>query len=146
MVSHFAAWSRCCILPGVASPACSAIVQQFLRGRSLINAPTYFFAVARGSHLRKHPAIEPISSSRHRLAASASTMATVAAPRSLIVTHQDHRGGCLTLRTDHQPPRSQSTTAVLASTPPGETVDRRHLRTEPVSGYRPSLAGDGSDG
>src|SRR5690606_11976147 len=113
MVSHLAAFSRCCILPGVASPACSAMLQQFLRGRSLINARTYLRAWTRGSHLRKHPAIKPINSSRWLRTAPTSTVAAAAAHDSSCVTTRRSSGGCPALRTGRYPLRSRSRTAVL---------------------------------
>ena len=49
VVSHTASLSSRCIRSGVRSPACSASVQQFLRGRSLINPVTYLRACCSGS-------------------------------------------------------------------------------------------------
>jgi hypothetical protein len=48
---------------GVAWPACSAIVQQFLRGRSASSPSTNARACRRGSTLAKRPATRPSSSS-----------------------------------------------------------------------------------
>ena len=52
--------SRCCMPSGVASPAHSAIVQQFLRGRSDSSPSTNRPARRRGSTRANRPAIRPI--------------------------------------------------------------------------------------
>src|SRR4051812_26734174 len=48
----------------------------------------YFFADAQGSHLRKHPAIEPIGLSIYRQTTPASTMTAAAAQDPYLVTHR----------------------------------------------------------
>jgi len=73
-------------LDGVASPACPASVQQFLRGRSPISPVTYLRACRRGSTRAKHGARQPISSSRFPQASVASSTAeAAAASRSVIL-------------------------------------------------------------
>jgi hypothetical protein len=78
-VPHIAPASRCCSPSGVASPACSAIVQQFLR-RSPANNPSISArARRRGSTRANRPAIRPINSSncsRHRPGSTLSPAAT----------------------------------------------------------------------
>jgi hypothetical protein len=58
--SHFALPSRCCMPSGVLSPAHSAMVQQFLRGRSDNRPSTNFRARRRDSTRVKRPAIRLI--------------------------------------------------------------------------------------
>ena len=55
--------NRCCIPSGDASPACSAMVQQFLRRSPDGNRGTNARARRRGSTRANRPAIRPISSS-----------------------------------------------------------------------------------
>jgi hypothetical protein len=55
--------SRCCIPSGLVSPACSASVQQFLRGRSASSPSTNARARRRGSTLANRRATRPSSSS-----------------------------------------------------------------------------------
>ena len=61
--SHFALDSRCCRPYGLASPACSASVQQFLRGRSDNSPSTNSRARRRGSTRVNRPAMRPIRAS-----------------------------------------------------------------------------------
>ena len=91
--SRTASWSQtapassCCMPPGVASPACSAIVQQFLLGRSASSPSTNARACRHGSTHQNRPATRPSSSSSpvcHR-AGSTSTPWPAATVRSLVV-------------------------------------------------------------
>jgi hypothetical protein len=72
--SHTARASRCCIPSGLASPACSAIVQRFLRGRSESSPLTNALARRRSSTRANRPATRPITSSNsscHRAGSTA---------------------------------------------------------------------------
>ena len=79
VVSHTASLSSRCIRSGVRSPACSASVQEFLRGRSLINPMTYLRACCSGSTRAKQRLNRPCSSPRFSCVSVASTMAAAAA-------------------------------------------------------------------
>jgi len=79
VVSHTASLSSRCMRSGVASPASSEIVQQFLRGRSLINPTMYLRACRRGPTRAKQPLSRPWSSSSFSWASVASTIAAAAA-------------------------------------------------------------------
>lgn len=89
----WASWvTRCCMPCGVLSPAHSAIVQQFLRGRSDSKPSTNRLARSRGSTRANRPAIRLMATSnasRHR----AGSMLWPAATVSLLVhtTHDDQR-------------------------------------------------------
>src|SRR5215203_2219060 len=63
--SHTARPSRCCIPSGLGSPACSAIVQQFLRGRSASRPRTNALARRRRSTRPNRPATRPSNSSNN---------------------------------------------------------------------------------
>src|SRR5205823_737368 len=77
-VFHDARSSSRCIRSGVRSPAYSARVQQFLRGRSLISPRTYLPACRTGSTRVKYAPSRPISSASFCSARSASTMTAAA--------------------------------------------------------------------
>jgi len=88
--SHFARASRCCIPSGVRSPACSAIVQQFLRGSSASSPHTNALARRRVSTLRKRAPIRVISSSKPTSHRPGSTLSPAATARSAcVVTNHD---------------------------------------------------------
>lgn len=83
-----------------------AVLCASLRGRSLINAPMYFFAEICGSHLRKHPAMSAIRSSRWP--PGRRSLYPGGNSRPMVIYRHTSRspGGCLMLRagalhTDH---------------------------------------------
>ncbi len=108
---------RCCIPPGVGSPACSAIDQQFFLGRSDSNRSTNARARRRGSTRPNRPAIRLISSSNISGHRAGSTLASAATARSSRVhaTRDDHRGG--RSRPARHTARSQTTAGVLDAMP-----------------------------
>jgi hypothetical protein len=88
--SHFARDSRCCISSGDWSPACSVMVQQFLRGSSANSPSTNARARRRGSTLRKPGPIRIISSSSMPSHRPASTLVAAATSRSSrVATNRD---------------------------------------------------------
>lgn len=72
--SHLARDSRCCRPYGFASPACSASVQQFLRGSSDSSPSTNARARRRGSTRANRPAIRPIRTSNVSCQRAGSTL------------------------------------------------------------------------
>src|SRR5512132_2833823 len=72
--SHTARPSRCCIPSGLGSPACSAIVQQFLRGRSASSPRTNALARHRRSTRPNRPATRPSNSSNNSCQRAGSTL------------------------------------------------------------------------
>ena len=88
--SHFARARRCCIPSGDGSPACSAMVHQFLRGSSASSPRTNARALRRGSTLQKRPPTRTISSSSIPGHRSGSTLWPAASRRSSpVVTNRD---------------------------------------------------------
>ena len=105
--------SRCCIPSGVASPACSAIVQQFLRGKAASRPSTNARDRRRGSTRRKRGPIRIISSSSNPSHLAGSTLWPAATARSSRVntTRDDHAVAVPRPAPPH--PRSRSTAGVL---------------------------------
>src|SRR5215218_432418 len=124
--SHTARAKRCCIPSGVASPACSAIVQQFLRGRSASRPRTNALARRRRSTRANRPATRPSTSSNCscQRAGSTSRLWPAATVRSLVVTTPDDQ---------RWPPRSAH--------PPGRT---RPARSRSTAGLLGRVWPDGS--
>jgi hypothetical protein len=84
--------SRCCIPPGLSSPACSAMVQQFLRGSPAIKPRMNARARRRGSTLPNRPPIRSTSSSRMPSHRPGSTLWPAATARSSrVCTNRDHQ-------------------------------------------------------
>lgn len=112
--SQLARASKSCIPCGLDSPTCSAIVQQFFRGRSDIRPSTNNRARRRGSTRANRPATRPIRSSNINCQRSMSTLwlAATSRSRSVHTTDHDHEVAVSVFRTPQQP-RSRSPAGVL---------------------------------
>ena len=112
--SRLARASRCCIPSGVPSPACSAIVWQFLRGSPASSPRTSARARRRDSTRQKRAPIRVISSSGTSSQRPGSTLWPAATRRSLpVVTNRDDQT-VAALSPAPTRRRSRSTAGVLA--------------------------------
>jgi hypothetical protein len=76
-----------CVLSGVRSPACSAIVHPFRLAMPLATALTYLPACSHGSTRAKHDRSSPASSDRFRRPSPAPILAAAAAADSVVRTN-----------------------------------------------------------
>jgi hypothetical protein len=91
---------------GVASPACSAIVQQFLRGKADSRPSTNPRARRRGSTLQKRGPTQSISSSSNPSHRARSALWPAATARSsCVVTNHDDQ--TVAVRIQHRHPQSR---------------------------------------
>src|SRR5258708_1050610 len=85
-VSHTARLSSRCVLSGLRSPACSAIVHPFRLASPLATALTYFRACSHGSTRAKHTCSSPASSTRFCWPSPAPILTAAAASGFVVLT------------------------------------------------------------
>lgn len=85
--SHTARFSSRCVRSGVRSPTCSAMVQPFRFGNSLVTARTHLRACTNGSTLRKHERSRSVNSPSFRPANPAPILAAAAACDPVVLTN-----------------------------------------------------------